>query len=213
MADASELLVILLGLKDDAPVRGEGLLAALGAEPGVAFAEPKLYRRTPEQRSPGPHPFSHVLLTRHAPTVHDLAQRIDETLASATGLERYAVADYAPLNAPVRVQEEPIAIQLSFTSPLPGRSAEFEAWYETHHFPDGLRLPGFAGGQRFRRKDTAAAHVIPMAVLASYQLDTTDVGPTIEAIGERAGTPAFRLTDSMDPRFWAWFFEPVASAN
>jgi hypothetical protein len=209
MADPTDLLVVLLRLKEDAASQVERFCDALSARSGVTLANPKHYRLMLKQQLPGPHPFGHVMLVRHPPTDCDLAKLVDELAASLESLEHHAAADYVPLNAAVRTQDEPTAIQLSFTSALPGRSAEFEAWYETYHFPDGLRLPGFAGGQRFRRKESAAAHKIPMTVLASYQLDTTDVGPTIKAIAERAGTPAFRLTDSMDPEYWAWFFQPL----
>ena len=207
------ILIVLLELDDNKPFLLDRFANALSARAGVTFARPLLYRRTQAQRTPEPHLFNHVVFMRHEAAAADLAKPADDELMALDALTRFAVGDYAPLNAAVRVREKPVAIQLSFTSALPGKSAEFEEWYETYHFPDGLRLPGFAGGQRFRRKSSTSQRIIPMAVLASYQLDTMDVGPTIQAIGERAGTPEFRLSDAMDPHYWAWFFVPAATAE
>lgn len=204
---SDRLLLALLDLSD-APADTRERIVARAGEYGAAT----LYRRTAAQRVPPPYPFDHALLVRH--TLPDG----DHAATFAAALDRlhpadHAIGDYVAINARYgTAPSPPPAIQLSLTSPRAGQEETFERWYAEHHFPDGMRLPGFAAGQRFRRLPSVTDAAIRMAVLAAYELDTADIAPSIEAIASRVGSDRFRLTDSIDPHYWAWFFAPVPCA-
>ena len=39
---------------------------------------------------------------------------------------------------------------VALTTPLPGKEAEFNDWYQNAHLPEIISIPGFEGAQRFQ---------------------------------------------------------------
>lgn len=74
-----------------------------------------------------------------------------------------------------------------------GREREFNAWYDTQHMPDMLKIPGFISAERF-----TLAGQGPFGFLAIYELETDDLAGTMAEIGKRAGTQAMLISDALD---------------
>src|SRR5712692_5831572 len=63
------------------------------------------------------------------------------------------------------------------TNPTAGKEAEFNEWYNKHHIPDVLNVPGFVCGQRFRLADTqmGGENSNVYKYLALYEIETDDL--------------------------------------
>ena len=85
---------------------------------------------------------------------------------------------------------------VAFTNPVAGREDEYNAWYDGRHLPDVLAVPGFVAAQRFKVADDSAqaAH----RYLAIYDIESDDVGATMERLMATVGTPAMMISDAMD---------------
>ncbi|MBI4695211.1 MAG: hypothetical protein HY749_14430 [Gammaproteobacteria bacterium] len=91
---------------------------------------------------------------------------------------------------------------LAFTNPTsPDKEAEFNAWYDEHHVPDVLNVPGFVSGRRFR----LAKSQFPFNTqepthryLALYEIETDDLAASLNEIVARAGTADMVMIDAMD---------------
>ncbi len=77
----------------------------------------------------------------------------------------------------------------------PGHEAEFDAWYQTQHVPERLRVPGFLEARRYQ-----AVHGSPR-YCAFYLLESAEVLRS-PAYLERLANPT-RWTQRMMPRFRA----------
>lgn len=95
---------------------------------------------------------------------------------------------------------------IALTNAKPGREAEFDDWYWSQHFPDGLRLPGCYAGRRYALAPQGAG---PFAHLAIYQYDIAEIGESIDELARRSGTPEMPITDAISPVFQAWYIQPV----
>ena len=64
-------------------------------------------------------------------------------------------------------------VMIAQSAPLPGREAEYDAWYDAVHMKDICALPGVTGGRRF----TATPFAMPepgAPRLAIYDIETDD---------------------------------------
>jgi hypothetical protein len=99
------------------------------------------------------------------------------------------------------------------TNPVAGKEAEYNDWYNKHHVPDVLNVPGFVCAQRFQLADTQFARDASRAhkYLALYEIETDDIAATLKELRTRGGTPEIVPSDAIDMKNVATFiFTPVA---
>ncbi len=85
-------------------------------------------------------------------------------------------------------------ILLALTSPVAGRDAEYNAWYDDVHLADVLRVPGITWAQRFVAAKLQGA--LLLNYLAIYGV--ADDKAVAEGLGSRRGTPLMMMTDALD---------------
>jgi len=68
------------------------------------------------------------------------------------------------------------------TNPVEGKEDEYNKWYNQHHIPDVISVPGFVSGHRFRLADTQFGGEASRAFkyLALYEIETDDL-PALSA--------------------------------
>ena len=75
-----------------------------------------------------------------------------------------------------------------FGSALAGHEEEFNAWYDSQHLPDVMKIPGFVAGQRFRvvqrRPEEATRDYRYMAL---YEIEADDVSVPMAELRKRVG--------------------------
>lgn len=98
------------------------------------------------------------------------------------------------------------------TNPTEGKEEEFNAWYNTHHIPDVLNVPGFVCAQRFRLADTQmGGEGRKHKYLALYEIETDDLPGVLKELRARGGTPEIVPSDAIDTKNAATFiFTPIA---
>ena len=99
------------------------------------------------------------------------------------------------------------------TNPVEGKESEYNDWYNRHHIPDVLNVPGFVSGQRFRLADTQMSRDGNRAhkYLAVYEIETDDLAGTLQELRARAGTAEIVPSDAIDMKNVATYvFTPVA---
>jgi len=78
-----------------------------------------------------------------------------------------------------------------FDTPLTGREAEFNQWYETRQIPAIAATAGVVSAQRYLRSDVQIETAKPSAPnLIMYKIVTDDLNAVLTEIGERAGKVA-----------------------
>ncbi len=98
------------------------------------------------------------------------------------------------------------------TNPTAGKEAEFNEWYNGHHIPDVLNVPGFVCAQRFRLADIqmGGEHSKAFKYLALYEIDTEDLAGTLKEMRARGGTAEMVLSDAIDKKVGTFIFTPIA---
>jgi hypothetical protein len=99
------------------------------------------------------------------------------------------------------------------TNPVAGKEAEYNEWYNKHHIPDVLNVPGFVCAQRFRIADTQMDGEASKAYkyLALYEIETDDLAGVLKELRARGGTPEIVPSDAIDMKNVGTFiFTPVA---
>lgn len=186
--------------------------ALAGLRPTAAIEVQELHRFTlsAAQRTTQTIPFSGALILRcDALQGGDTATLIEQALAGALDdNDRIgAFGVIGPHRGEGRL-ETCEHINLALTQPVAGMTAAFEQWYETQHYPDGLRLPGYVGGQRFMLHDSATPRVPPLRYLALYELEGVPLKTTIATLAARSGTAEMPISPAFDrTSYWAWYFD------
>jgi hypothetical protein len=101
---------------------------------------------------------------------------------------------------------------LAMTNPVPGKEDEFNEWYDKHHIPDVINVPGFVSGQRFRLADSQFGGEGSKAYkyLALYEIESDDIAATIKELRERGGTADITPSDAIDGKTVGTFmFTPI----
>jgi hypothetical protein len=99
------------------------------------------------------------------------------------------------------------------TNPVAGKEAEYNDWYNKHHVPDVLNVPGFVCAQRFRLADTQFGREASREhkYLALYEIETDDLAGALKELRTRGGTPEIVSSDAIDVKNVAtYIFTPVA---
>ncbi len=90
------------------------------------------------------------------------------------------------------------SLLLAWSSPVTGREADFDEWYDSTHIPQvRAALPEVREVDRYRLVDPGVSGE-PVRYLAVYQLDTDDVATAAGALGEAATTGAIDMSDALD---------------
>ena len=82
------------------------------------------------------------------------------------------------------------------SSPVEGREAEYNDWYDNQHLGDVVRLPGFTGAKRFELQPGQEAP-LGHTYLAIYDMETDDVDATMAGLVAAASTPAMPISDAL----------------
>lgn len=101
---------------------------------------------------------------------------------------------------------------LALTNPVAGKEAEFNEWYDKHHVPDVINVPGFISGQRFKLADAQFGGDASKTYkyLAVYEIETDDLAATIKELRARGGTPDITPSDAIDGKIVAtYMFTPI----
>src|SRR5260370_8355910 len=91
------------------------------------------------------------------------------------------------------------------TNPTAGKEGEFNEWYNTHHIPDVLNVPGFVSAQRFRIADAQMGGEASKAYryLALYEIETDDLAGALKQRRARGGTPDIHPLHPIDTQHLA----------
>ncbi len=101
---------------------------------------------------------------------------------------------------------------LALTNPVPGKEDEYNEWYDKHHVPDVINIPGFISGQRFKLSDSQFGGEASKAFkyLALYEIETDDIAATIKELRARGGTADITPSDAIDMKNVAtYMFTPI----
>jgi hypothetical protein len=83
-----------------------------------------------------------------------------------------------------------------FTDAVPGKEAEFNAWYDAQHLADVLRVPGFVAAQRFKLAQPQSD--LPARYLALYEIETDDPQAALADLTSRSGTAQMVMSETLD---------------
>jgi len=99
-----------------------------------------------------------------------------------------------------------------FSNPVAGKEDEYNDWYNRHHIPDVLNVPGFVSGHRFELADTQFSRDEKKhRYLALYEIETDDIAATLKELRARGGTADIVPSDAIDMQNVAtYIFQPVA---
>ncbi len=101
---------------------------------------------------------------------------------------------------------------LAFAAALDGKGEEYEAWYDSQHMPDVLRVPGFISAQRYRvvgRRPEASTR--GYHYLTVYEIDSDDVDATIGEMRSRIAAGAIITGTLFDPALLGFYTVTAAS--
>lgn len=103
---------------------------------------------------------------------------------------------------------------LVLTNAVPGREAEFDAWYSERHLPDLLKIPGVRAARRLVLSETQR-YAPPYAYryCALYEIEADALSSVLDRIKAEAGTDAMPLSDAMARERLALIFEPVGAVQ
>lgn len=95
----------------------------------------------------------------------------------------------------------PKAVMVVWSDPSdPAREDEFNAWYDSTHVPDVLKIPGFVACTRFRVSDTQFGPTeTPGSYVAYYEIDTDDLAGVPAAMGAAFAAGELPTSDVITP--------------
>ncbi|MGE4431253.1 MAG: hypothetical protein AB7E05_10990 [Sphingobium sp.] len=83
-----------------------------------------------------------------------------------------------------------------FLNAVEGKEKEFNEWYEVHHVPDALSLPGMKAGQRFKAGPEYMGQSAPCKYMAFYEIEAPSLDDAIAIFTD--GTAKFYVSDAVD---------------
>lgn len=97
---------------------------------------------------------------------------------------------------------------IALTTPLPGKEAEFNDWYQNAHLPEVTSIPGFQGAQRFKLVAKLMGDDNNQ-YLAIYDAEVDDPGALLAGMGELAqsGKMTPPIYQDMATTYTAFFVE------
>jgi hypothetical protein len=101
-------------------------------------------------------------------------------------------------------------ILLALTNAVEGRDDEFNDWYTNRHLDDLLQIPGVTAARRYALSDVQRIPPpYPDKYCALYEIETDDLSRVMNALGERARTPAMPISDAMAPNSLILYFSSI----
>lgn len=103
-------------------------------------------------------------------------------------------------------------VQIVLSNPVSAdRDREFNDWYSQQHIPDLMRLPGFAGAQRYRLA-LPFAGTVPWSHMVLYDLDCDDLGAMLTELVDAHSDGRIAVSDVLDPAsLTALVFSPAGA--
>jgi uncharacterized protein (TIGR02118 family) len=95
----------------------------------------------------------------------------------------------------------PKALMAVWSDPSdPASEAEYNAWYESTHIPDVLKIPGFVACTRYKVAETQFGPVpTPASYVAFYEIEVDDLSSVPEAMGKAFAAGELPMSDSITP--------------
>jgi len=97
------------------------------------------------------------------------------------------------------------------SSPLEGREADYNDWYQNIHMRQVMAIPGFESGQRYRRSAALTQDEF-FPYLAIYEIETDDIAGALAELRRRAGNGQVTTSDALAPKVYAVAYEALGSA-
>jgi hypothetical protein len=90
---------------------------------------------------------------------------------------------------------------LVFNSPVAGKEAEYNQWYNEQHAPDVVSVPGFVSAQRFVYNEVQLREVAlkKPKYLVMYKIVTADLPAVLAEVKRRLSTGETRVSNTLDP--------------
>lgn len=90
-------------------------------------------------------------------------------------------------------------IMVVLSSPVAGKEAEYNRWYDQEHLPAVLRVPGVRSAQRYQQIEPVKAptHALP-AYMVRYEVDSADPAATRDEIMRRIKSGETKMSDAFD---------------
>ncbi|MET8980019.1 hypothetical protein ABZX85_30890 [Streptomyces sp. NPDC004539] len=108
------------------------------------------------------------------------------------------------------------SLLLVLSTPLPGREAEFDHWYDHTHIPQVSALPGWTSARRLRLHPARLSDQLPPSpyrCLTVWDIDG-DPAAAFTAHDEALAAGRLDLTTAVDPSgVAAWTFQPLPGAT
>lgn len=98
------------------------------------------------------------------------------------------------------------------SNPVPGREADYEAWYQDSHLQQMIEVPGVVSAQRFRPAEVLSVRD-PVKFLTIYEVETNDIKAFLAELLSRAKAGKVTSSDSMQSdSVYGVFYEPIGEA-
>jgi hypothetical protein len=123
-----------------------------------------------------------------------------------TGERCFVRVDRARLHRPGRwrmfaanvIRRDAMKMKLvALTRPLPGREAEYHAWYDATHLPELVTMFGMAGAQRYKLA-TRLMGSDENEFLAIYDIEADDPAAFLATFGAAAQSGKLTMSDAQD---------------
>lgn len=92
----------------------------------------------------------------------------------------------------------PKYLLLAMNNAVEGRDVEFNDWYSNQHLKDVLKIPGIVSAQRYTLSPVQRmAPPFPWTYFAIYEVETSDLKATMDALSARVGTANMPMSDAI----------------
>jgi len=105
------------------------------------------------------------------------------------------------LEPPAQAAQPQTYFFLVFNSPVRGREAEYNLWYNHQHAPDVVSVPGFVSAQRYELNaiQLRAVALKKPKYLVLYEIRTDDLPAVIAEVKRRLSTGQTKISPALDP--------------
>jgi hypothetical protein len=95
-----------------------------------------------------------------------------------------------------------------FSDPVPGREAEYNAWYDRQHLGDILKVSGFVSAQRF--SFACKINEVPhWRYCAIYTIDSDQPEAVVASLTKIVAEGGMYVSDAMGPHMYAALYTPI----
>lgn len=84
------------------------------------------------------------------------------------------------------------------TQAVPGREEEFHRWYDEHHLPEIVDVPGVVGAVRSRVEIIKGTQAIQWHSMAIYELNADDPNTILDEISRRRKAGRLTWSDALN---------------